>query len=420
MRSGKGFMQNTATLWKKNTAVFLVSQAISLFGSSLVQYAITWHITLTTQSGAYMTIAILCGFLPSLFIAPFAGVWADRYDRKKLIMLSDGMIALSTLILAIVFLLGGGSLWLLFAASVLRSIGGAVQSPSVNALVPDLVPEAHLTRINGINGSVQSLLSLVSPALAGALYGAVGSLELIFFLDVITAAIAIFILLRFLKIPARHREASAHTGYFSEIREGVGYVRRNAYLAKLFLFSIVIYLCTAPVAFLTPLQTVRSYGEEVWRLTGIEIAFSAGMLLGGVMISTLGNLKNRVISMALSLCALGVFTILLGMGNPFWMYLLTMALAGLSLPYFNTSAIVLLQENVDPAYMGRVFSVLTMISSSVMPLGMLIFGPLSDRVSIEWLLIITGLALLLSSAFLLFDRSMRKAGLQRRSQSDMA
>lgn len=413
-------MQNTSPIWKKNTTVFLVSQAISLFGSSLVQYAITWYITLTTQSGVYMTVSILCGFLPSLFVAPFAGVWADRYDRKKLIMLSDGMIALSTLILAVVFLLGYKALWLLFAASALRSIGGAVQSPSINALVPDLVPEEHLTRVNGINGSIQSLLSLVSPALAGALFGAVGSLEVIFFIDVITAAIAIFIMLRFLTIPAREKEAPVHESYFGEIRKGVEYVRRNAYLAKLFLFSIIIYLCVAPVSFLTPLQTVRSYGEEVWRLTGIEVAFSAGMLLGGVMISTIGNLKNRVISMALSLGALGIFTILLGMGNPFWMYLLTMAMAGLSLPYFNTSAIVLLQENVDAAYMGRVFSVLTMISSSVMPLGMLLFGPLSDRVSIELLLVITGLVLLLSSFFLFFNRSMRQAGLTRRSQSDVA
>ena len=97
--------------WKKNTILFLVSQSISLFGSLLVQYAITWYITLKTQSGVMMTIAIICGFVPTFFVSPFAGVWADRYNRKTLIILADSMIAISTLILAILFLIGYYMVW---------------------------------------------------------------------------------------------------------------------------------------------------------------------------------------------------------------------------------------------------------------------------------------------------------------------
>jgi len=70
--------------WKKNIVLFLSSQTISLFGSSLVQYAMMWYITLTTQSGVMMTIFILCGFVPAFLLSPAAGVWADRYNRKML------------------------------------------------------------------------------------------------------------------------------------------------------------------------------------------------------------------------------------------------------------------------------------------------------------------------------------------------
>src|SRR5690554_5855363 len=90
--------------WKRDTALFLTSQTISLFGSSLVQYAIMWYITLNTQSGIMMTIFIICGFLPTFFLSPFAGVWADRYHRKMLIAVSDSVIALTTLLLAIAFM----------------------------------------------------------------------------------------------------------------------------------------------------------------------------------------------------------------------------------------------------------------------------------------------------------------------------
>ena len=79
--------------WKRNIILFLSSQTISLFGSSLVQYAIMWHITLTTESGMMMTLFIICGFIPTFILSPVAGVWADRYNRKILIILADGLIA---------------------------------------------------------------------------------------------------------------------------------------------------------------------------------------------------------------------------------------------------------------------------------------------------------------------------------------
>jgi DHA3 family macrolide efflux protein-like MFS transporter len=155
--------ENFMGTWKKNTALFLAGQGVSLLGSSLVQYAIMWHITLTTQSGAMMTISILCGFLPYFFMSPFAGVWADRFDRKKLIMLSDGMIAAVTLIAAVIFLSGYSELWLLFAISAVRALGGAVQAPAVGAFLPQLVPQEKLTRVSGINSTLQSSIMLVSP-----------------------------------------------------------------------------------------------------------------------------------------------------------------------------------------------------------------------------------------------------------------
>lgn len=151
------------TNWKKNTAIFLGSQMISLFGSALVQYAITWHITLTTQSGFYMMLSIVCGFVPTFLLSPFAGVWADRYNRKVLVMLSDASIAVTTLILALMIWSGYDAIWLLFVALGIRALGAAVQMPCVGAILPSIVPTEHLTKVNGINGSLQSLITLPIP-----------------------------------------------------------------------------------------------------------------------------------------------------------------------------------------------------------------------------------------------------------------
>lgn len=396
--------------WKKNTAAFLSSQAISILGSSLVQYAITWHITLTTKSGVFATLAILCGFLPTFFLSPFAGVWADRYDRKKLIVLADGGIALATLILAFLFMGGRQEIWLLLAAMAVRSLGGAVQQPSINALLPSLVPPEQLTRINGLNSSITSLITLISPMLSGAMMGFV-PLHLIFFIDVITAIIGILILLVFVKLPERAAQDTTQKSYFTDIKQGFSYMINTPFLRRLLPLMMGIWLMIGPISFLTPLQVTRSYGEDVWRLTAIEVAFSVGMLVGGLIISAWGGLKNKTIMMGIFCGLMGLGILALGFKTIFPIYLGIMCATGLVMPMMNTPAIVLLQQKVDPNYIGRVFSIVTMLSSCIAPLGMLIFGPLADVIDIAYILLFTGGVIAIISAILLSNKTLREAGL---------
>jgi len=224
--------------YKKNIILFLVSQSISLFGSSLVQHAILWYITLTTQSGAMMTISIICGFVPTFILSPVAGVWADRYNRKVLIILSDLLIAIATLILAILFLMGYDALWLLFVMSAIRAIGTGIQTPAVGAILPQLVPEEKLTSVNATNGSIQAFVMLVSPMVSGALL-TMASIETIFFLDVITAAIAIITLLAFLDIPVHAKALQKQTtSYFSDLQQGLTYIKNHDFVKKLSCFVL--------------------------------------------------------------------------------------------------------------------------------------------------------------------------------------
>lgn len=396
--------------WKKSVVLFLSSQAISLFGSSLVQYAIMWYITLKTQSGTMMTISIICGFLPTFFLSPFAGVWADRYDRKKLIMLSDSMIALSTLVLAILFLMGFKEIWLLFIISALRALGAGVQIPAVGAFLPQLVPTEKLTKVNATNGSIQSVIMLVSPIISAALL-TMASIEIIFFIDVITAAIAVLTLLLFLHIPSNAKVPDGGPiSYIADLRMGLSYIKNHSYIKSFFVFCTFFFFLVSPSAFLTPLQVTRSFGSDVWRLTAVEIAFSLGMTGGGILIATWGGFKNRVHTMAMSSFAIGILTFALGVIPVFWLYLFVMFLIGSVLPAFNTPSTVLLQEKVGPEFQGRVFGILGMISSSMMPLGMLVFGPISDAVKIEWLLIVTGILLFIQSFFLIASKPLVEAG----------
>lgn len=396
--------------WKKNITLFLGSQTISLFGSSLVQYAIMWYITLTTQSGIMMTISIICGFVPTFFLAPFAGVWADRFNRKYLIIIADSMIAISTLILAILFLNGYNSMWLLFVMYAIRAIGTGIQTPAVGAILPQIVPEDKLTKVNGANGSIQAFVMLLSPMISAGLLS-VTTLEMIFFIDVITAAIAVLTLLFFLKIPLHAKAMETQkVGYFNDFKEGINYINQHTFLKKFFMFFAFFFVLAAPASFLTPLQVTRTFGANEWYLSAIEVAFSIGMIVGGIVIASWGGFKNKTHTMALSAFVFGLCTLLLGIVPVFWIYLIFMGIIGLVMPLFNTPATVLLQEKVEPDFLGRVFGVLTMISTSMMPLGMLLFGPIADMIAIEWLLIGTGILIFLLSFFLLGSKVLLEAG----------
>lgn len=260
--------------YKKKTALFLMSQAVSLFGSSLVQYAIIWYITLKTQSGIMMTISTLCAFVPQVLISLFAGVWADKYNKKMLIILSDGMIACFTLLIAILFMCGIDAMWLLFLVLAVRSFGSGVQTPTTSAFIPELVPEKSLMKVNGINSTIQSIMLILSPAVSGALLSMV-DLQYLFFIDVITAIIGISIF-SFVKTNYKKKEETKKVKYFAEIKEGMVYTKNHKLVSRMLLYLVMFNLLMTPLAVLNPLMVTRTFGAEAWYLTLNEIIFFVG------------------------------------------------------------------------------------------------------------------------------------------------
>jgi DHA3 family macrolide efflux protein-like MFS transporter len=397
--------------WKLNTALFLGGQNISLFGSALVQYAITWHITLETGSGMMLTAFVVTGFLPMFFISPFAGVWADRFNRKYLINIADALIALTTLIVAVCFMAGYNKIWLLLVCSGIRSTGQGVQTPAVNAFIPMIVPQEHYARINGINTTVQSFGNLLSPMLAGVILSFM-SITAVFFIDIITALAGISIVFFFVRVPEQEKNEHGGIDYFRDIRDGLRYIRSQGWLTGLIIVSTVLFLFIAPLAFLTNLKVVRDYGNEVWRLTAHELAFSAGMVSGGALMSIWGGFRNRSHSMGAGNILIGLGTIAIGFVPHFSGYIILMGCIGLVFPVFNVAEMSLVQEKVDKAFMGRVFSVFGMLSSVLAPVSMLVFGPLSDLVNLNTLIVLSGIVMIILGLPFFVNKTMREAGIK--------
>lgn len=390
-------MYNHNNGWQRKIVLFLTAQTISLFGSSLVQYAIIWHITLTTSSGLMTTISTVCGFLPQIAVSLFAGVWIDRYNRKKMIMLADGIIASATLVMAVLFLCGYQHIGLLFILLLIRSAGTGVQSPAVNAMIPQIVPTDRLMEVNGVNSSISSLMMFLSPAASGLILS-ITTIEAAFLIDVITAVIGIGIMLC-IAVPSHTDSASLSKSNWHEIKQGFVYLNNHAWIKRLLVFLFIVSILISPAAFLTPLMVSRSFGGEVWRLTASEMTFSAGAIAGGIVIAAWGGFRNRMHTTIAACACYGLLMIGLGVAPIFVMYLLFNFLIGTTMPCFNSPITVLLQEKVESSMHGRVFSLVQVSYSCALPLGMMLFGPLGDIVRVESILVFAGILVIACACY---------------------
>ena len=400
-------MDEKQTNWKSQAMLFLISQCITLFGSTLVQMAIVWYVTIQTSSGVWVAAFTVCSYLPQFLISFVAGVWTDRHSRKKLIIGADSLIALVTFLMVLAIphitdktvVLGG-----LLVMSVIRSFGAGIQTPAVNAVIPQLVPEDQIMRFNGINATMQSVVQFAAPAAAGVLL-TINTLSSTLIIDTATAIVGIGLLSAVI-IPKQAIQ-NKETSVFIDMKIGIKYTLSDKLIGKvLTVYGLFIFLCV-PAGFLSQLFVSRVYGETYWYLSAVELAGFIGMVAGGILMSIWGGFKSRVTTMSVGLIAFGSLAIGMGLSKQFALYLTLMIIYGVAITMVQTATTTLIQEKAEMSMQGRVFGLLGAMYSGFLPVGMAIFGPMADEISLKWIMIGSGIALIALSIFVGTNKEMR-------------
>lgn len=380
--------------WQKRVLMFFVSQSITLFGSTLVQMALVWYATMQTASGRWVAAFSVCSYLPQFLMAFVGGVWADRYSHKRLIIAADAVIAGLTLAmvgLMPLFTSEAKLLATLLVLSLLRAVAAGVQTPAVNAVVPQMVPKHALLRVNGINASMQAVVNFAAPAAAGAVM-AFGSLRAILMIDVVTAAAGIS-LLAVLALPKRQTEKE-DTALWRSMLTGVKAAFSKRDLRQLLLgYGAFTFFCV-PAGFLAGLYVRRTFGASYWILTVVELVGFAGMLGGGVLMSIWGGFQNRWRTLMVSLFIFGGCAVWMGVVTQFTVYLAVMVLYGIAMTSVQTVITTLLQEQAPPRLQGRILGLQNSMYAGALPFGMAVFGPLADHCPLSLLMVFSGLAVI--------------------------
>ncbi|SHH88087.1 MFS transporter, DHA3 family, macrolide efflux protein [Clostridium intestinale DSM 6191] len=331
--------------WKQDFFTIWTGQAISLISSAILQMAIIFYLTEKTGSAMVLSIASLVGFLPYAVFGPAIGVLVDRYDRKKIMIGADLIIAGAGAILAIIALYMELPVWMVMIVLFIRSIGAAFHSPALSAVTPLLVPEEQLTKCAGYSQSLQSISYIISPAAAAFLYS-VWELNAIIAMDVLGAVIAC-ITVALVHIPKLNiEEQDQKSNFMKEFKEGFNVLKENKGLFALLLIGTLYMFVYMPINALYPLMTMEYFSGTPMHVSITEIAYAAGMLAGGLLLGLLGNFKKRIILITASIFMMGVSLTISGLlpSSGFIIFVVCCVVMGLSVPFYSGVQTALYQE----------------------------------------------------------------------------
>ena len=375
--------------WKAPFFTIWTGQALSLLGSQLVQFALIWYLTVETGSATVLATASLVGLLPRVVFGPLVGTLVDRWNRRRTMLLADATITLATVLLAALFALDIVTIWHIYLLMFVRSLAGSFHGNAMSASTSLMVPVEHLTRIQGINQMLNGGLSVVAAPL-GALLLELLPLQGILAIDVITAAFAI-VPLFFIKVPQPERierqqiDPEKKTTVLQDFKEGLQYMAAWPGLMAIAFMAIFINFLMTPAFSLLPLLIKDYFGGGAIELGWVEFAAGIGVITGGALLGIWGGFKRRIVTTFFGLFGMGLSILVMASAPPtkiFWLIGAALFM-GVMQSITNGPVGAIMQSTVSPDMQARVFSLLNSFASGMAPIGLIIAGPISDRVGIQ-------------------------------------
>lgn len=364
----------------RNYLFFWSGQLASLMGSSIAQFVIIWWVA-QTENAIFLSIASFVGFVPQILLSPFAGVLADRWSRRRLILYVDLLQALATVALILLFWLNIVSIWSVFIMLAIRGAFQAFHTPAVSAIIPTMVPRDKLSRINGFNTLSTGAINLMGPPIAALLLVFL-EIHQILWVDAITFLMALIPLL-LITIPSVRRvteQVQIKPSFSEELATGLGFIKSARGLVPLLVTATMLNFLLTPVSTLLPYYVKVDHlgGPEAFAL--VTASFGAGSLGGGMLMAITKGFKRKMVigTACVYVIFLGVSIVALTPTGIFWIMAIGAFIGTFVAPVFNVSLLTILQTVVPLQMQGRVNSVLNTLATAAMPLGMLISGPLAE------------------------------------------
>lgn len=403
-----GNPQLADTGWQLRYWAIFIGQALSLIGSALTQFVLLWWITDTTGNVADLGMAGLMALLPQAILGPLGGAFADRHNRRLIMLCSDLISAACMLLLIMLFLTDAVALWHVYTMMAVRSAMQAFQQPAAAASTAMLVPESFLTRAAGLNQMLFGIMT-VGAAPLGALAISIMPMGWALSIDVLTALLGVIPLLIF-TIPQLARDSSTRTTLWAEFKEGIHTIWQHVALRQLYLLLTIAVMIVMPLFTLLPLLVKSHFGGGAADVALIESLGGLGMIAGGLLITLCAPKRRSLwVLWGFGLSCLSFALTALPAAHQYSWAILWWVLGATAYALGNGPFMAIIQHQIPNQLQGRVIALLTTMMALAAPIGLAIATPLGNVIGVRYLFVTLGVLGCLTMLLGLFSKSIQTA-----------
>ncbi|MCB8991063.1 MAG: MFS transporter [Ardenticatenaceae bacterium] len=365
----------------KAFTVIWFGQMVSMLGTGMTNFAVSFWIFQETGQATALTWAIFFFIAPSVFLSPFAGAIVDRSNRKTIMILSDLAAGFATIFLLTMLALGNLQIWHVYVANVLAGAFNSFQFPAYSAAVTLMLPKKHYGRASGMISLAGSASNILAPAFAGALLGPIGLVG-IMSIDVVTFVFAIATLfVVFIPQPEVSAEGQMGRGnLWQESGYGFRYIfQRPSLFGLQLVFFAINFIAMFGFSLMVPMILARTGNNEV-TLASVQSLGAVGGVLGGLLLSAWGGPKRKVHGVLVGMMLVSLLgQAVMGLGQGLFLWAAGAFAVQFFLPILNGSNQAIWQAKVAPDVQGRVFAVRRLIAQVTAPIATALAGPFADR-----------------------------------------
>ena len=365
----------------RNYRLFFIGQGISLIGTWVTRIAMSWLVYRLTQSSLLLGLTGFAGQLPSFVLAPFAGVIVDRSDRYRLLLVTQVLSMVQSVLLAYFALSGTITAWHVLVLAIFQGCINAFDTPARQSFIVDMVETRDdLPNAIALNSSLVNVARLIGPSVAGVLISLFG--EAICFTVDAVSYVAVLGALLGMRIVARERP-QRQARFTGELRDGVAYIAGFAPIRDLLLLLACVSLAGMPYAVLMPVFATQVFHGGPHTLGWLMTATGVGALLAALWLASRPSVLGLGRVIAAAGLVFGVSLLLFSYSRSFWVSVPLLVLVGGGMMMQMAATNTLIQTLVDERMRGRVMSFYTMAFFGMTPFGSLLAGVVASRFSAE-------------------------------------
>ena len=400
-------VEEKSSIFKNRNFILLwVGQTISVIGDNLYYLALMWWVLEKTGSTAAMATVAICSAIPSVILGPIAGTYADRIDRKRLLISMDFGRAILIAAPAVLLWLGTLQVWHIFIIAAMLSTMSTFFNPTLSAFIPQIVETENLTRANSLTQLSFSISGILGPSLAGVLVAFIGTPS-VMMLDAVSFFVSgtaiLLILVKKVEVIAAEKRKFLH-----ELKEGFVYIKNTQFVLSMVLLASVLNFFAGPLSIYLPVmaKNVLHAGSQGFGFLASSV--SVGGLLGSLCLGLLGNIRRKGLVILGGIFLGGWAIAFFGISTHLWVSMIILGLVGFFLSLTNVVLATLFQSMVPNQLQGRVFGTLNTMSMGLRPISMALAGVLSDLFKVQLVIFVSGVLIALGGVYGFFIKSVRR------------